>query len=158
MTDRQRLIAELQRDEGLRLTPYLDTVGKWTIGYGRNLSDVGISKDEAVTLLEHDLDAALTDLAESFPWFVQLNPVRQRALVNMRFNLGPTGFRKFTGTLAAIEAGNFLAAAEGMRLSKWARQVGQRAERLAMMMAHGEEPNEPRRVRSAYRRREARKA
>ena len=30
---------QLKRDEGLRLTPYQDSVGKLTIGYGRNLDD-----------------------------------------------------------------------------------------------------------------------
>lgn len=42
---------ELIRDEGLRLKPYRDTVGKLTIGVGRNLDDVGITKDEAMHLL-----------------------------------------------------------------------------------------------------------
>jgi lysozyme len=153
--NRDTLTAELIRDEGVRLRPYLDSVGKWTIGVGRNLSDVGISQAEALLLLAHDVDAAMTDLAEAFPWFVQLNGVRQRALVNMRFNLGAAGFRKFKGTIAALEQGNYRAAAEGMRLSKWAKQVGQRAERLAVMMEHGEEPVEPqRRFRSPSRRKD----
>ena len=33
--------------EGLRLKPYRDTVGKLTIGVGRNLDDVGITRAEA---------------------------------------------------------------------------------------------------------------
>lgn len=44
--DMAMLLSELSRDEGRRLKPYLDTVGKTTIGVGRNLTDVGISEDE----------------------------------------------------------------------------------------------------------------
>ena len=50
--DTDKLLSDLVRDEGLRLRPYADTVGKTTIGVGRNLTDVGISHDEALALLE----------------------------------------------------------------------------------------------------------
>ena len=49
----QDLIEDLKRDEGFRSHPYRDTVGKLTIGYGRNLDDVGISEREAEQLLHH---------------------------------------------------------------------------------------------------------
>jgi hypothetical protein len=38
--DRQKLEDELTVDEGKRLKAYKDTVGKWSIGIGRNLDDV----------------------------------------------------------------------------------------------------------------------
>ena len=136
-TDRQMLVDELVRDEGLRLKPYLDTVGKWTLGVGRNLSDKGISSREAFDLLDHDLNECVADLAGEFPWFVKLDAVRQRVVVNMRFNLGPSRFRQFKQTIAAIAAGDYVKASEQMLKSKWASQVGQRAQRLARMMATG---------------------
>ena len=40
------LVQQLTRDEGIRNKPYVDTVGKVTIGVGRNLSDVGLYPDE----------------------------------------------------------------------------------------------------------------
>lgn len=134
--DRQRLRAQLVLHEGLRLKPYTDTVGKLTIGIGRNLTDVGISREEAYVLLEHDIDACLVDL-QTFPGFAQLDPVRQRVLVDMRFNLGPSRFRGFKRTLAAVAAGDYAAAAAGMRASKWSQQVKTRAVRLARMMETG---------------------
>ena len=79
--------------EGVRLRAYVDTVGKMTIGCGRNISDKGISFAEAMMLLDHDLDEAITDLSGSFPWFLTLDAVRQRVLVDMRLNLGPSRFR-----------------------------------------------------------------
>ena len=54
--DRQLLRSQLERHEGLRLKPYRDTVGKLTVGYGRNLEDVGISRDEADFMLDNDID------------------------------------------------------------------------------------------------------
>ena len=110
---RQQLIPQLIRHEGLRLFPYTDTVGKVTIGVGRNLTDVGISESEAYLLLDNDLDEVLCDL-EDFPWFTGLNSVRQLVVADMRFNLGPLGFRKFTRTLASIESGQYAKAATEM--------------------------------------------
>src|SRR4051812_27390106 len=40
--NRDALVNQLIIDEGLKLSPYTDTVGKLTIGVGRNLTDVGI--------------------------------------------------------------------------------------------------------------------
>ena len=136
MSSRQRLIDQLLLHEGLRLKPYVDTVGKITIGVGRNLSDVGISRMEAIDLLDHDLDAAITDL-DTFPWFWALDDVRQRVLIDMRFNLGPTRFRGFTNMLAAVARGEYRIASEHMLASRWAQQVKFRADRLANMMASG---------------------
>ncbi len=136
MTDREALVAQLVKHEGLRLFPYTDTVGKLTIGVGRNLSDVGMSKREAMDLLDHDLDACITDLS-AMPWFLALDAVRQRVLVDMRFNLGPDRFRAFHRTLAAVQQGDYVTAAEQMLKSKWATQVKGRATRLARMMATG---------------------
>lgn len=136
--DREKLKLQLMRHEGIRLKPYLDTVGKWTIGVGRNLSDVGISHDEAQFLLENDIDACVRDCA-TFPWFADLDPVRQRVIVDMRFNLGPSKLRGFTNTLAAVGRGDYAQATRGMLASKWAKQVKGRAVRLAEMMRTGKE-------------------
>lgn len=135
--DMPTLLAELKRDEGVRLKPYTDTVGKLTIGVGRNLTDVGISDDECTALLQNDIDKVLAQLDRSLPWWRKLDPVRQRVLVNMAFNMGMTGLLTFKNTLAAVQSGSYAAAAAGMLASKWATQVGARAERLADMMRTG---------------------
>lgn len=135
--DMPTLVAELKRDEGVRLKPYTDTVGKLTIGVGRNLTDVGISDDECTFLLESDINRTIAALDRSLPWWRNLTPVRQRVLVNMAFNMGMTGLLTFKNTLAAMQNGSYAAAAAGMLASKWAMQVGARAERLADMMRTG---------------------
>ena len=127
------ILADLKRDEGLRLKPYKDTVGKLTIGYGRNLDDRGISGHEAVVLLENDFLDALIETVRQFPWSRGLPVPQRRALVNMCFNLGLRRLSGFVKMLAALEAGDGeLAAAEALD-SKWAGQVGDRAERIAAL-------------------------
>jgi lysozyme len=135
---RDHLISQLTRDEGCRLHPYKDSVGKTTIGIGRNLDDVGISQDEANVLLGNDIDKAESALRSALPWTVNLDDARVGVLVNMTFNMGINTMLKFKDTLAHIQAGNYDAAATGMLSSQWARQVGARAQRLAEQMRTGQ--------------------
>lgn len=135
--DRALLVEELDRDEGREQFPYVDTVGKITIGVGRNLTDRGLSDDEVDYLLQNDIDLVLDELDQAFPWARRMTPARQRVLANMLFNLGLSRLRGFRNTLAAMQRGDYAAAAAGMRASKWAQQVGARAERLARMMERG---------------------
>lgn len=115
----------------------MDSVGKITVGVGRNLSDKGISNAEAMILLDNDLDEAVSDLTGSFPWFVTLDTVRQRVMVDLRFNLGPDRFREFKRMLRMMNERDYPKAAESMRNSLWARQVKTRADRLIQMMISG---------------------
>ncbi|WP_237575959.1 glycoside hydrolase family protein [Mycetohabitans sp. B8] len=130
------LLSELSRDEGRRLKPYLDTVGKTTIGVGRNLTDVGIADSECDLLLENDVLRSVTWLDRHLPWWRSLDAVRQRVIINMAFNLGDK-LLTFANTLAAMQRGDYAAAADGMLASKWATQVGTRAHRLASLMRTG---------------------
>lgn len=131
------LAEQLIRDEGIRLRPYRDSVGKLTIGIGRNLDDVGISKAEALFLLDNDITTAILALEAALPWTHSLDPVRLAVLTNMAFNLGITGLLGFHHFLAAVQAGNYSLAKDHMLASKWASQVGPRAIRLADQMNSG---------------------
>ncbi len=137
-TQAELLEAQLIEHEGLRLKPYRCPAGKLTIGVGRNLEDVGISQAEAMLMLHNDIAAATADLVR-FTWYDQVGPVRLRALIDMRINLGPGRFRGFRRMLEALERGDYQAAALEMRTSVWAAQVGARAERLARMMETGQD-------------------
>jgi len=122
---------DLVLDEGLRLKPYKDTVGKVTIGIGRNLDDVGITENEARYLLENDIGVAMSELDREAPWWRDLPEPAQRGLVNMCFNLGWPRLSKFRGMLGALEAGDYHSAAEEALDSRWSAQVGDRARRIA---------------------------
>jgi lysozyme len=130
------LRAQLREHEGVRLMPYTDTVGKTTIGVGRNLSDNGISQATCDQMLDEDIGHALEDL-QTFAWFAELDEVRQRVLIDMVFNIGLTRLRGFTRMLTAVESGDYDEAATQMLDSRWAAQVVQRAARLAGMMRTG---------------------
>ncbi len=134
--DLSKLLSELSRDEGRRLKPYLDTVGKMTIGVGRNLTDVGISYEESNLLLDNDIARTLTWLDLNLPWWRNLDEVRQRVLINMAFNLGDK-LLTFVNALAAMQRRDYALAADNMLASKWVKQVGNRAKRLAHMMRTG---------------------
>jgi lysozyme len=127
-------------DEGLRLKPYRDTVGKLTIGVGRNLDDVGISEDEAFYMLENDIQKAIQDATDIFGTSVwlSLDEVRQAVIIDMLFNLGKPRFLTFRKFIQAVKEGDFEKAAKEMFDSRWAKQVKDRAERLAYMMRTGE--------------------
>lgn len=132
--DYDRLRDQLIEDEGLRLKPYRCTAGKLTIGVGRNLEDRGITREEALMLLENDIKDTTLWLVTTYPWFVKLSPERQEVLVNMVFNLGAARFAKFTKTLDWLRRGDYEKAADEMLASHWAEQVGTRAQRLARTM------------------------
>jgi lysozyme len=142
------LLGDLLRDEGMRLAVYDDATGKVlkpgmtllgnpTIGIGRNLVDRGISREEAALLCEADLDLAAAELDRALPWWRRLAEGRQRALWNMAFNLGLPRLLGFKAMLAALEAGRWEAAAEAALDSRWALQVGPRAERIAALLREG---------------------
>jgi len=139
--DRYRIKQMLKRHEGLRLKPYRDTVGKLTIGYGRNLEDDGISLEEAELMLENDLDRAVKAARDVVAGFDELDEVRQAVLVDMAFNLGRAGLASFQKMRAALALGDFERAAAEMLDSLWARQVGRRARELAEMIRTGQWPS-----------------
>lgn len=124
--------------EGLRLKPYKCTAGKLTIGYGRNLEDVGISKTEADMLFERDFAQAESEvrrLLKANDIDVD-NLIEQRfyVLTDMMFNLGYNRLAQFKKLLYALKKGLYDDAANEMLDSAWAVQVGSRATKLAALM------------------------
>ncbi|MCK5679208.1 sulfate adenylyltransferase subunit CysN [bacterium] len=138
VTPLAKIMAEqLLKHEGLQLKPYHCPAGKLTIGIGRNLEERGISEKEARFLLDNDIAEAVIDLQTIFnvaPAFDKLRENVQRVLIDMHFNLGPTGFRSFKKMVKAVRDENFALAAKEMQDSKWFHQVGTRGQTLVKMM------------------------
>lgn len=128
----------LELHEGKETKPYVDTVGKITIGIGRNLTDRGLSEDEVQYLFRNDVQIATQELEWAFPWSRRLDEVRKAVLIDMSFNMGIPVLKTFTNTLAAVETAQYEKASKLMLQSKWASQVGNRAKRLSKMMQSGE--------------------
>ena len=129
--------ARIALHEGLRLTPYRCTAGKLTIGIGRNLDDKGITKEEAYYLLRNDLKECHRQCCEAFWWYGEMDLVRQSIIKEMCFNMGLGGLQKFKNMLLACSLKNYREAAKQMLASRWATQVGKRAQTMAKIMETG---------------------
>lgn len=119
--------------EKFKSKPYVDTVGKLTIGYGRNIEDNGISIQEAEYLLDNDIKKTEHDLL-GFSWYIKAPGNVKDALMNMCFNLGLPKLLTFKNMIRAINNGDYTQAALEALNSKWATQVGDRAKDVALML------------------------
>lgn len=131
------LLKDLQRHEGLRLKPYHCSAGKLTIGYGRNLDDMGITKEEARLLLMEDVFRVKQDVKRELPWVFHMSGPRQNVVFNMCYNIGINRLLGFKKTLDHMREGRYLEASIEMMKSEWASQVGNRARELSNQMRIG---------------------
>jgi lysozyme len=123
----------LIRHEGIRSTPYIDSVGVQTIGIGHNLHKP-LSHAAIMQIFRDDVADARNDCLHAFPWFSDLDEARQGVLVNMCFNLGLTRLQGFYKFLGAVERGDYATATTEMLDSLWSKQVKGRARELAALM------------------------
>lgn len=138
--DRVKLTQTLKTFEGLKLTPYVDTKGNVTIGYGHNLTGYTITQDEAETLLNDDIDAVIAALdaqPTSVICFDCINSVRQQVLVEMAYQLGVGGLLQFRRMLGAVQRKDFNLAADEILASAAAQECPDRFASLAARMRAG---------------------
>ncbi len=158
------LLSALRRDEELRLVAYDDATGKpWqpgeallgklTLGYGRNLSDLYphyeaadwlsyphllvCTQDQAEQWLLEAATKACTELHDALPWTSTLDAPRLEVLQNMTYNMGLGGLLKFHNTLTHVQRGQFFIASQDMEESLWDKQTKERAARLVAQMRTG---------------------
>jgi lysozyme len=134
-----KLVKQLKRHEGVRTHAYKCSANMITVGVGRNIDEnggLGLSDDEIDYLLENDIKRCKQELI-ALPWFVDLDSVRQDAIINLCFNLGMTRLLGFKNALAAMEAGDHPKAADEFYDSRWAKQVGSRADEVCEMIRTG---------------------
>lgn len=142
MTWDQRVRRLTELHEGRRRYAYRDTVGKITIGIGRNLDDVGLSDEEIDYLYANDHRRVRADLDRALPWWRREDGVRRAALADLCFNLGIVKLLRFRATLRHWRAGEYDAAARHLQDSLWYRQVKTRGVRIVRMVRTGEWPPE----------------
>jgi len=129
--------ADVALEEGFRQEVYRCPAGKLTIGYGYNIS-AGMPKDEALVLMRYRLVKLHAALAKRFAWYIDATEVRQRAILNMAYQLGFEGLLEFRKMLASCAAGDWSTAADHALDSKWATIDAQsRAARVATMLRRG---------------------
>jgi len=145
-------VNRLIEHEGLRLKPYRCTQGKLTIGVGRNLDDNplnfeekralgdymhGITENGAKMLLRNDINRCVEELKNAIKGFDEFNGDRQYALIDMCFQLGGKGIKKFRIMRKALENKDFDKASDACLKSKYAKQVPIRAKRIAETIKTG---------------------
>ena len=136
---------QVKSDEGCKLTAYPDPLSgadPWTIGYGATGSGIGPgtvwTQDQADADVARRLDALCDGLDSRLPWWRSLDAVRAAVLVNMSYNMGVAGLMGFPTMLGCCERGDWVGSSAAMLDSKWARQVPNRAQRLAKQMETGQ--------------------
>ena len=152
MLDMAEMITRLKKHEGCVLHPYICPAGKLTIGIGRNVMDNpftdeeriavgdwqnGITKEAAHMLCRNDISKCITQLRQHVPFFDKLDKERKYALIDLCYNMGIKTLLTFKKTLANIGCGNYKIAAEQLLQSKYAKQVGDRALRIAKLIETG---------------------
>lgn len=145
-------VQRLSMHEGIRLQAYRCPAGFWTIGVGRNLETnpitaeeervvgdwrSGITKEAAFYLLRRDIARVEKECRQLIPFWKQLDDERQYALIDMAFNLGIGGLLKFKKMLSFLGVGNYRQAALECLASKYAKDTGRRAERIARTIETG---------------------
>lgn len=140
--DHTALQNELIRDEGLRLTPYRDSLGYLTIGIGHIIGKgetfTTLTREQALDILDSDIMIAERRLTNILPSWRSLDEVRQRAALNLVFNLGYklADFKRF---LHAAKSGDWEKAADHLTQSRWYRQVKLRGPRIVHAIRTGTE-------------------
>lgn len=133
------LFDQLKRDEGNVKYVYEDSLGYQTIGVGFLVDrrrGGGLYPDEIDFILRRRVERLRADLSK-IPQLGRLDAIRLDAITNMGYNLGFDGLLGFVKMLDALSRGSWDEAASEMLSSKWAGQVGDRANRLAKQIQTG---------------------
>lgn len=141
------VVSQIVNDEGFRAVAYddatgrpigiLPTGGNISVGHGFNLSTDGLTVAESMLILHSRIQARTKELDLRFPWFKELDSVRQGVLVQMAYNMGMPRLLGFVKLFGALYVKDYELAAGEMLDSLWARQVGARALRLSNEMRMG---------------------
>lgn len=136
------LAADIEHEEGRKLTAYHDSGGVLTIGVGHTGPDVRagqtITNTQADAYLRGDMAEAVRELDRTQPWWRHMDDIRQDVMVQMMFQMGPDRLGRFVDTIKAAQRGDYARAADCMIKSKWATSDSPaRARRMAMQMRSG---------------------
>lgn len=126
----------IKQCEGLRLTPYQDSKGYWTIGYGHCLEFGDIPLSVAELLFADDFNNIILELS-GCSWFVSQPANVKCALINMGFQLGLTNLLEFVDMIKALNKKDYAMAAKEALDSQWARNFPDRANEVASMIRKG---------------------
>ncbi len=138
--DIEQLRETLKVDEGVKYEIYKDHLGYPTFGIGHLIVEsdeeygqsvgTGVHLDRVNEAFDEDVAVMVDEAKKLFPDLEDLPEEAQQVIVNMTFNMGRPRLSKFKKFIAGVNAGDWEKAAVEMMDSRWAKQVGSRAERL----------------------------
>ena len=130
----------LKIDEGVKYEIYNDHLGYPTFGIGHLVVEsdeehgkpvgTSITEDRVNAVFDKDVAVMVDEAKKIFPNLDTLPEEAQQVIVNMTFNMGRPRLSQFKKFIAGVNAGDWNKAAVEMMDSRWAKQVGARAERL----------------------------
>lgn len=136
--DRIALFKELEEDEGRVPYAYQDHKGYWTAGVGFLIDKAkgGRIPEPVIDFwLQYLVEEREKQLDQYIPWWRKLSDARQRALIQMSYQLGVSGLLGFPKMLKALQEGNWGEAYRQALDSKWAREdTPERAQKVAAML------------------------
>ena len=132
----------IMEHEGFIPKIYKDTRGLATIGYGHLVTkqdpfieDVEYPEEELYDLFLKDLQKAKNGAEEIVGHLKELHPTAKEIIVEMVYQLGVTGVRRFLKTLLHLENRDYKNASLEMLDSAWRKQTPKRCEKLSKMMS-----------------------
>ena len=133
------------RHEGIRNTPYQDSLGLWTVGIGHLIGDGKtlppewnrkFSNEEIMKMFDDDY-AHHRLAAQRIPNFGNLNGKGQGALTDLTFNMGPSWIDRWPMLKKQLASNDIAGAAANLESSKWYKQVGNRAPEVVDLLRNG---------------------
>ena len=121
------LIDDIKKHEGFSSCVYKCTAGYDTIGYGKRVKYLDVTKEQALEWLKEDLYNLQVLLCQKYDWFILSPQEVQDIVMNMAYQLGPTAFSKFKKTIYLLAHKDYKAASTEMLDSLWAKQTPERA-------------------------------
>lgn len=115
-------------------------IGTLTAGIGRNLQTNGLTMEESIYLLNNDINTCDKQLTANLPFYLNLDDVRQCALIDLCFNLGIDELMKFE-MLDALKENNYQEAVTRLQKTLWGRKAPvERRNDVYQMILYGTWP------------------
>ena len=139
--DINKLREQLKIDEGVKYEVYDDHLGYKTFGIGHLVKStdeeygvpVGtpVSEERVNSVFDKDVITYIDESKKVFGNLEEMPGEVQQVIVNMCFNMGAPRLSQFKKFIRAIHDEEWATASIEMLDSKWANQVGERANRLS---------------------------
>ena len=127
----QEIVDDIKRHEGFSPTVYECSEGYDTIGYGKRIDYLKVTKTQAEKWLVEDLEDLKKEIASRFGWFYNSPEIVKDVVINMCYQMGVSGFDKFKKTIYYLETEQYEEASLERLDSLWAKQTPNRAHGLS---------------------------